>query len=169
VLLEHIVIIEIGSIIQLCKFQNNFDHFRLIRGGEAIVGGAAEDSFYAFEYHLGADWILNMIKGRFKIWMLFRNDYYCLESFSMIHTESLFNSRLNVWPYIRGVISVKIDYLFYLVICIVFVVVGLAIMRNRIQIILICLVTYDINCFMDSHLRMRSTVIFLVTSKDLVV
>jgi len=62
VLAEGIVAIEVNSIVQLCKFENDFDNFRLVFAGKAAVTFSAKDSLDAFVDHMWANRIKSVVE-----------------------------------------------------------------------------------------------------------
>ena len=77
------------------------------------MGFTAENPFYAFVYHLRADWILSMISRRVKINVLFRHDKDSFEIASLVMFCCNLNCILDVFPDVRCIISIKVNDLLF--------------------------------------------------------
>ena len=64
-------VLEVDSVVQLGKFENDFYHFRLVVAAQTAMGSATEDSFTALEDKVWADWILCSVKCLVE-WLLLR-------------------------------------------------------------------------------------------------
>jgi hypothetical protein len=62
VLAEGVVAIEVNSIVQLCKLENDFDNLGLVLAGKAAVTLSAEDSLDAFVDHMWANRVERVVE-----------------------------------------------------------------------------------------------------------
>jgi len=72
--LEHVVTLEVCSVVELSKLEDDFDNLWLASGGKTIVVGSTENSFDALEHHLWADRVLSVVKRRVEVRVLLWND-----------------------------------------------------------------------------------------------
>ena len=104
--------------------------------------------------------------------MLFRNNDNRLESFSLTWCESLVYCSLDIWPDVRSVISVQINYLLHnriFLVRIIFIIMRLAVVGDCIKVILIRLISYYIDCFVDAYFWMSFAVILWISRKNAVI
>jgi hypothetical protein len=90
---------------------------------------SSENALDALEHHLRANGVLSMVQRRIEVGVLFRHDQDGFECLCRAVLVGRGNGHLNVRPYIGGVVSVQVDYLLQLELCllVVFVLVAIAV------------------------------------------
>lgn len=131
---------------------------------------SSKDSLDALEYHLRTNRVLVVVKLRIEAMMLLWYNYYCLESFDCCTTEGLVDGGLNVFPDVRGVISIQVNNLFHQHVLVLRVlIVLLTVTCDCIEVILIGLTSDDVDCLVHACARVGIAVILGSLSQDPVV
>ena len=170
VALQGLVVAKVCSIIELGELQKHLHYFGLVLGAQAVVLGPSEDSLDTLVHHLRADWILMCVQLRIEACMLLWKDQHRFENFCFHISIGFFNSCLDIWPYIWGVVSVQVNDLFYLEFSILRVfALLLALVCDCVQVVLICLPSNNVNSLVHAHSWVSIAVLLLILSQDSIV
>lgn len=178
-LLHEIVVGEVAAVVQASELENNLDNLWLVLTGEAIVRLPSKDSLDALIDHLRTDRVLGCVRATIKVDMLFRQDQNCLvgpDRLLLAILVRLLDCLLDVAPHVGRVVTVEVDELlgqhWFTVHGVCSVLVGharVAVARDGVQVVLVGLVSDDVDSLMHVNLGVLRAVLFLIVRQDAVV
>lgn len=179
VLPHALVVGEVDAVVEASKFEYDLDDLGLVLAREAVMRLPTENSLDALEDHLRTDRVLRRVRAGIEVDVLLRQDEDCLvrlDRLLLAVLVYLFNSLLNVAPHVGRVITVEVDELLgehRLAINVVRIILvrhaRVAVTGDRVEVVLVSLVSDEVDGLVHVDLGVLSLVVFLVTSEDSVV
>ena len=161
---QQIVVIEVCSVIELSKLEYNLNHLWLVCRTQAVMFWSAEYTLYAFVDHLWAYGVLLVIQALIEIWVLFRHNDNCFVCLDGVGGVCLDDCVLDIRPNIWSVVAIQEDDLLQveLGLTLVLILSLIAVRSYCIKVVLVCLVSDDINRLMHANSWVCCTIFFTV-------
>ena len=179
-MLPHAVIVrEVDAVVEASELKDDLDYLRLVLTRETVVRLSTEYSFDTLVNHLRTNGILRCVRVTVKVNVLLGQDKDCLvrpDRLLLAVLVRLLNGLLDIAPDVGGVVTVEVDELllehWLTVQWVRHILVGLARVAGAgdgVKIVLVSLVSDDVDSLMHANLRVLSAVLFLVAGKNAVI